>query len=76
MLSLRAFLADAARFLATAVAADYLAEARARAFDAHVDAALELAAPTPIADAVASDLGDLWAVETVEDVRYLWGERA
>jgi hypothetical protein len=52
MNSLRAFLADVAHFLATAVAADYLAEARARDFDAHVDAALELAAPTPNADAV------------------------
>jgi hypothetical protein len=75
MNSLRAFLADVAHFIATAVAADYLAE-RARAFDAHVDAALALAAPTPIADAVAADLGDLWAVETYEDFLYVTGGEA
>jgi hypothetical protein len=45
-------------------------------FDAHVDQALAVAEPTPVGDSVARDLGDLWAVETVDDCRYLWGERA
>jgi hypothetical protein len=65
--SLRAFLANLARAAATRLAApDPLA--------AHVDAALAVA--TPIYDAVARDLGDLWAVETADDVLWLWGERA
>jgi hypothetical protein len=55
---------------------DPLADERARDFDAHVDQALAVAEPTPIGDPVARDLGDLWAVETVDDVQYLWGERA
>jgi hypothetical protein len=45
-----------------------------RDFDAHVDQALAVAEPTPVGDSVARDLGDLWAVETVDDCRYLWGE--
>jgi hypothetical protein len=45
-------------------------------FDTHVDQALTVAEPTPIGDSVARDLGDLWAVETVDDVQYLWGDRS
>jgi hypothetical protein len=74
--SLRAFLANLARAAATRLAADPLAAERARAFDAHVDAALEVAESTPIGDSVARDLGDLWAVETADDALWLWGERA
>jgi hypothetical protein len=46
-----------------------------RDFDAHVDQALAVAAPTPIGDSVARDLGDLWAVESVDDVLWLWGSK-
>jgi hypothetical protein len=73
---LRAFLAFLARAATTRLADDPLAAERARDFDAHVDAALAVAESTPIGDAVARDLGDLWAVETADDVLWLWGERA
>jgi hypothetical protein len=76
MTSLRHFLADVTRAAAAWLAADPLAAERARDFDAHVDQALAVAESTPIGDSVARDLGDLWAVETVDDCRYLWGERA
>jgi hypothetical protein len=70
----RAFLASLARAAATRLATpDPLAAERARDFDAHVDAALAVA--TPIYDSVARDLGDLWAVETVDDVLWLWGAK-
>jgi hypothetical protein len=70
-------LAVVTTFLAwvTEHAPDPLAAERARDFDAHVDQALAVAEPTPIGDSVARDLGDLWAVETVDDCVWLWGDR-
>jgi hypothetical protein len=50
-------------------------ERTAPGFDAHVDQALSVAEPTPIGDSVARDLSDLWAVETVDDCVWLWGDR-
>jgi hypothetical protein len=70
------FIAGLAFLITCAVVWVYRVERTAPDFDAHVDQALSVAEPTPIGDSVARDLGDLWAVETVDDCRYLWGERA
>lgn len=67
---LRDMLHAAATLIATAAVADYVHEGRARR-----DAATEpeLLTPTPIYDSVRRDLADLHAVESVDDVLYLWG---
>lgn len=66
---LRDVIHAAATLVAAAVAADYYAEGRARR-DAATEAPLT---PTPIYDAVRRDLADLHAVQSVDDVLYLWG---